>query len=213
VAETYRICSGGARTEGMIGRGLRRCLTYIKFLRDVDHLRTHFTPARRQPREMHRKRVGRLIDFELAIAIHVLAVVLWIGGVAMVTTVVLPAVRQLKGAGDGLAVFEVIERRFGWQARGTVLLAGASGFYMVYRLNLWREFISPAYWWLDAMVAVWLLFTIILFVAEPLFLHCWLARRARHAPDSTFALVERAHWILLVLSLVTIIGAVIGSRG
>jgi hypothetical protein len=63
------------------------------------------------------------------------------------------------------------------------------------------------------MVAVWLLFTLMLFVAEPLFLDRWLRARASSRPESTFALVERLHWILLVLSLITLIGAVLGSHG
>ena len=154
-----------------------------------------------------------MIDFDLAIAIHVLAVVLWIGGVAMVTTVVLPAVRRFKSAAERLAFFDAIERRFARQARATTVLAGASGFYMVQRLRLWPEFFTLAYWWLDAMVLTWLLFTAMLFIAEPLFLHRWLAARAQRAPGDTFALVQRLHWVLLVLSLITIFGAVAGSHG
>jgi uncharacterized membrane protein len=152
-------------------------------------------------------------DITLALAIHVLAVVVWIGGVAMVTTVLLPAVRRFKNAAERIAFFEMIERRFAWQARGTTLLAGASGFYMVYRLDLWSQFLTIAYWWLDAMVAVWLLFTLVLFVAEPLFLERWFVARARRAPDSTFALIQRFHWVMLALSLVTICGAVAGAHG
>ena len=34
--------------------------------------------------------------FTLARVIHVIAVILWIGGVAMVTTVIIPAVKKLK---------------------------------------------------------------------------------------------------------------------
>ncbi|MGO8918947.1 MAG: hypothetical protein ACLQJR_23855 [Stellaceae bacterium] len=152
-------------------------------------------------------------DVTIALAIHVLAVVLWIGGVAMVTTVLLPAIRRLKSAQERLAFFATIERRFAWQARGTTLLAGLSGFYMVDRLGLWSAFPSLDYWWLDAMVLVWLLFTLMLFIAEPLFLDRWLEARARRAPEATFALLQRLHWALLVLSLVTIIGAVAGSHG
>jgi hypothetical protein len=100
-----------------------------------------------------------------------------------------------------------------WQARGATLLAGLSGFYMVHRLDLWSEFSSIAYWWLDAMVLVWLLFTLMLFVAEPLFLDRWLQNRARLAPESTFALIQRLHWGLLVVSLITVFGAVAGSHG
>jgi uncharacterized membrane protein len=153
------------------------------------------------------------VDVTIALGLHVLAVVLWIGGVAMVTTVLLPAVRRLESAADGAAFFTRIERRFAWQARGTTLLAGASGFYMVDRLGLWSAFGSAAYWWLDAMVLVWLLFTVMLFLAEPLFLDRWLARRAERAPESTLALIARLHWVLLLLSLVTVLGAVAGSHG
>jgi len=152
-------------------------------------------------------------DVTLARALHVLAVVLWIGGVAFVTTVLLPAVRDLHGPAERVVFFETVERRFGHQARVTTVLAGLSGFYMVVRLDLWDRFLSAEYWWMHAMVAVWLLFTLMLFVAEPLFLHQWLRARANSRPQSTFALVERLHWILLVLSLITLIGAVLGSHG
>ena len=152
-------------------------------------------------------------DVTIARALHVLAVVLWIGGVAMVATVLLPAVRGFKNAEERIAFFEALERRFAWQARGTTLLAGASGFYMVDRLELWRKISLLEYWWLAAMIAVWALFTIVLFLAEPMFLGRYLDRRARAAPESTFALIARFHWALLAVSLLTIMGAVLGSHG
>ena len=152
-------------------------------------------------------------DVTLARALHVLAVVLWIGGVVFVTTVLLPAVRDLHAPAERVVFFETFERRFGHQARVTTVLTGVSGFYMVVRLDLWGRFLLVAYWWMSAMVAVWLLFTLVLFVAEPLFLHLWLRVRVDSRPESTFALVERLHWILLVLSLITLIGAVLGSHG
>jgi uncharacterized membrane protein len=152
-------------------------------------------------------------DLTLARALHVLAVILWIGGVAFVTTVLLPAVRDLHGPTERVAFFETVERRFGRQARVTTALAGLSGFYMVVRFDLWDRFLSVEYWWMDAMAAVWLLFTLMLFVAEPLFLDRWLLARAKARPEATFRLIERLHWILLGLSLITLIGAVLGSHG
>ena len=152
-------------------------------------------------------------DVALARALHVLAVVLWIGGVAFVTTVLLPAVRDLKVPEERVVFFEIAERRFGRQARVWTALAGLTGFYMIVRLDWWDRFLSSAYWWMHAMVMVWLLFTLMLFVAEPLFLHRWLLARAKIRPQSTFRLVERLHRILLVLSLLTLIGAVTGSHG
>ena len=45
-------------------------------------------------------------EFALARVLHVLGVVLWIGGVAMVTTVLLPSVRRMKTPEERVAFFE-----------------------------------------------------------------------------------------------------------
>jgi uncharacterized membrane protein len=152
-------------------------------------------------------------DLIIARVIHVLAIVFWIGGVAMVTTVLLPAIRRLEAPAERVALFEAIERRFAGQARLTTALAGLSGLHMLYRLDLWDRFLSVQYWWMHAMVGVWLLFTLMLFAAEPLFLHRWFLARAKVAPESTFALIQWLHWILLGLGVITMLGAVAGSHG
>jgi len=85
-------------------------------------------------------------DVTLARALHVLLVVLWIGGVAFVTTVFLPAVRDFQAATERVVFFETAERRFGKQARVTTALTGLSGLYMVVRLDLWDRFLSVGYW-------------------------------------------------------------------
>jgi uncharacterized membrane protein len=151
--------------------------------------------------------------FVLARVIHVLGVVLWIGGVAMVTTVLLPAVRQFAQAEQRVALFEAIEGRFARQARISTLLTGLSGFYMLFYLDGWQRLQQPEHWWLHAMLAVWLLFTLMLFVFEPLFLHRWFQQRAKTEPETTFRLIQRMHWLLLSVSLLAIAGAVAGSHG
>lgn len=152
-------------------------------------------------------------DLTLARALHVLAIVHWIGGVALVTGVILPATARLAEPQRRLPLFEAIEGRFSAQAKVSVTLAGLSGFYMTWRLDAWDRFADPGFWWMHAMVLVWALFTVILFLAEPLFLHAWFRRRAARDPDGTFALAQRAHWVLLTLSLVTVAGAVLGAHG
>lgn len=152
-------------------------------------------------------------DLTIARALHVLAVVHWIGGVAMVTAVILPAVARLAEAERRLALFEAVEGRFSRQAKVSTLVAGLSGFYMTERLAAWDRFLDPAFWWMHAMVALWAIFTVILFVAEPLFLHAWFRSRAARDPAGTFRLVQRFHWVLLSLSAITIGGAVLGAHG
>ena len=149
----------------------------------------------------------------VARALHVLAVVIWIGGVTIVTLVVLPAIRRGALGADRNGAFEAIERRFVWYARGAVILAGATGFYMVEQLGLWSWFHSARFWWMHAMVGVWTIFALVLFVIEPLGLNRRLRRGKEDASQETFARLQRAHIILLILALITIFGAVAGSHG
>lgn len=150
-------------------------------------------------------------DFILARALHVLAVIGWIGGVAFVTTVLFPAIRRGVAPEERLAAFHRFEGRFAPQAAFWVVLAGASGLWMTWRADLWHRFVDPAYWWMHAMVLVWLTFATMLFVIEPLFLH----RRMANSPDPArdFARMERVHWLMLAASLLTTLGAVAGSHG
>ncbi|MBL6952526.1 MAG: hypothetical protein ISR50_07825 [Alphaproteobacteria bacterium] len=152
-------------------------------------------------------------DFVVARVVHVLGVVLWIGGVAFVTLVLLPGLKRVQPPSERVAMFERLEGGFAWQARLTTLLTGASGFYMLYVLDAWERFADPGYWWLHAMSALWLIFTLMLFVLEPLVLHKWFQSRAASQPESTLALIQRLHWILLTASLVTVAGAVAGVHG
>ncbi len=152
-------------------------------------------------------------DVIVARALHVLAVVVWIGGVSMVTTVVFPAIRRGDLGSDRLRAFQAFEHRFIRQARAAVILVGLTGFYMLARLHLWERFRIPAFWWMHAMVCLWLIFAFILFIGEPLVLHRHIRDWATAKPDRTFAWLHRVHGVLLLLSLVTVFGAVAGSHG
>jgi uncharacterized membrane protein len=152
-------------------------------------------------------------DIAIARALHVLAVVHWIGGVSMVTLVLLPSLMRSVPVAERLALFERIEGRFGKQARVSTIIAGLSGFYMTEKLDAWDRFGDPSLWWMHAMVAVWLIFIFVLFVAEPLFLHRWFHERASREPEGTFRLVWRLHIVLLSVSLAAVAGAVLGSHG
>jgi uncharacterized membrane protein len=154
------------------------------------------------------------VELIAARIIHVLAVVLWIGGVGFVTTVLFPSIRRHHAPEDRLATFLRYEGPFAWQARISVALAGLSGLYMVWALDAWSRFQSLTYWWMDAMALLWLVFAAMLFVIEPLSLHRRLERAiAAGASSALFDRMERFHRIMLGLSLTTVLGAVGGSHG
>jgi len=149
----------------------------------------------------------------IARVLHVVGVVLWIGGVAFVTTVVIPSLRRIADGQERLRLFEAIEGRFSGQARIVTLVTGLAGFYMLHGLAAWNRYQDPSFWWVHLMTLVWLLFTLVLFVFEPLFLRRWFTDFAERDPEKAFRVLHRFHALLLALSLIAIVGGVAGVRG
>ena len=148
----------------------------------------------------------------LARAIHVVAVVVWIGGVWLVTTVLLP-VMKLKRPEEWIGEFDAIEQRFAPQVRIAALLVLLSGLYMLYAYDLWDRFAELRYWWMHLMVGVWLLFAVLLFVVEPLIIGGAIRS---HAATASAAMLTRMLWmhrVLLTLALLAVFAAVGGSQG
>lgn len=81
-----------------------------------------------------------MTDIPIAIVLHVLGVVWWVGGLALVTTVVLPQLRR--NPVGTLERFHAVERRFAPQVRTAVAIVGASGGWLLYRCCLTAVTIS-----------------------------------------------------------------------
>lgn len=158
--------------------------------------------------------MGLVIDMEhyyfvIARALHVIAVVLWIGGVAFVSTVLIPAIRNTPSLENRLNLFELLEGKFGFQAKLTTLVTGISGFYMLYAMNAW----ASMQWWIHLMIFIWLIFTVVLFVLEPLFLHKWFHRQAEENNKRAFYYLQVMHTVLLSISLAAVFAGVAGAHG
>jgi len=76
----------------------------------------------------------------LARALHVVSVVLWIGGVGFATSVLLPGISASVAAQQRFASFRAFESRFVWIARALVVIVGASG------SICWLDCISAQQW-------------------------------------------------------------------
>ncbi|MBT4521129.1 MAG: hypothetical protein HOC23_14095 [Halieaceae bacterium] len=151
--------------------------------------------------------------FVVARALHVIGVVVWIGGVAFVTTVLIPSLKKVANTDDRLALFEQLEGKFSLQAKVSTLLTGVTGYYMLEVMNAWGRYQYLSFWWMHLMTFVWAVFTLVLFVLEPLVLHRWFAQRATENSDSAFTWLHRMHIVLLTLSCIAIVGAMAGAHG
>lgn len=148
----------------------------------------------------------------VARAIHVVAIVHWIGGVWAVTTIVLPEARSL-GVPAAAEAFERFESRFASQARVSILLVGLSGIYMLHTLDAWGRLADARFWWLHLMLIIWLLFATMIYVVEPLFMHDRFRRLNLADPQRAFALATRFHAAALAASALAIAAGVLGAHG
>jgi len=147
----------------------------------------------------------------IARAIHILSIVIWIGGVSFVTVIILPAIKSQLSFAQQESIFQLIENRFAKLAKWMVVIAGVSGFYMVYQLDGWDRFLGIQFFWMHAMVLVWSIFMLALFVIEPI-----LAKKHvtnRQDPKQALKIALRLHIILLTFSLLTVFLAVLGAHG
>jgi uncharacterized membrane protein len=152
-------------------------------------------------------------DLALARAIHVLGLIHWIGGVAAVTTIVLPRARALPDAKGAIEAFEAFERRFAAQVRVSILLVGLSGIYMLQKLDAWDRFLHASFWWLHLMVAVWALFALMVYILEPMFIHRRFHEFALRDKDRAFAMAIGFHAAALITAATAVGAGVLGAAG
>ncbi|HLI18739.1 MAG TPA: hypothetical protein VKV22_10790 [Rhodanobacteraceae bacterium] len=147
-----------------------------------------------------------MTTFNILLAIHVLSVVWWIGGVFTVTTSLLPMFNRLPQL-ERIQRIQQFEGRFANQARIAVLLAGITGCWMLGISGGFARLQLAFGWWIDLMLLVWVLFALMLFVAEPLRLPAKTGLIQK--PGKFLAL----HAALLALALAAIFCGAIGARG
>lgn len=147
----------------------------------------------------------------IARAFHILSIVIWIGGVSFVTVIILPAIKSQFGYTQQESIFQLVETRFAKLAKWMVVIAGISGFYMVHQLDIWDRFLSIRFFWMHAMVLVWSLFMLALFIIEPIL----AMKHGKHSPNpkNSLRITLRLHIILLTISLLTVFVSVLGAHG
>ena len=152
-------------------------------------------------------------DLTFARAIHILSVIIWMGGVAFVTLALIPTLRRSSLEVEQLTIFNAIENRFASIARSMVVLAGISGFYMIYRLDAWSRFSQLQFFWMHAMLFIWTLFFVALFIIEPFILknHGRVIKNDHNITN--LRKTQIIHSVILVLSLLTIIVSALGAHG
>ena len=132
-----------------------------------------------------------------ALIIHVLSVVVWIGGVAFVTLVTFPMILREEKSLEQVMMFQGVEHRFAKIAKLMVILAGLSGLYLLYEKGL-----SPGVW---IMIVVWTFYAALLFGLEKMIFKKIFSRPTDKLDTrKVFNILQGFHWVVLTLSALAI---------
>ncbi|MFQ6079971.1 MAG: hypothetical protein ACE5NJ_12690, partial [Thermodesulfobacteriota bacterium] len=152
---------------------------------------------------------GREMDW--LIYLHILSIVIWIGGVAFVTAIVLPTLAGMEDSMAKVTFFMGFERRFQFLAKVCVIIVGASGGLMFWQRGAFSTLSREETFLLGYKFLVWLLFTVLLFGAEKRLLGALVSGNT--PPETAFRRLSIFHWVVLVLSLIAIVAAIKLVRG
>ncbi|HLC15778.1 MAG TPA: hypothetical protein VJL89_06090 [Thermodesulfovibrionia bacterium] len=151
--------------------------------------------------------------FPLLITIHVLGVVLWIGGVAFVTLIVFPLITKMEGSLEQVLFFQRVEHQFAKIAKLCVLIVGLTGAWLLYLTGQWKQLFTFQGIGPTAMLLVWSFYVLVLLFERRLF-QLIFSKQGQQDTKKVFHKLTVFHWVVLGLSLLaTVIGVWTGHGG
>jgi uncharacterized membrane protein len=143
--------------------------------------------------------------------LHVLSIVIWIGGVAFVTAVVFPTLAGMDDSMAKVQFFMGVERRFQFLAKICVILAGTSGVLLFWQRGAFSSLSAEEASLLVYKFIVWLVFAVLLFGGEKRLLGALVSGQT--PPPTVMKRLTVFHWVVLVLSLIAIVAGIRLVRG
>lgn len=136
-----------------------------------------------------------------ALTIHILSVIIWIGGVSFVTLVTFPMILRMEKSLEMVMVFQGVEHRFGKIAKVMVILAGLSGLYLIFEKGL-----SIGVW---IMIILWAFYAALLFGLEKLIFKKLFSKPEDQSDmKKVFNFLQVFHYVVLGLSFLAVAAGV-----
>lgn len=139
----------------------------------------------------------------LLIAVHVIAVVLWIGGVAFMTMVVFPMIMRMENSLEKVLFFQGVEHRFAKIAKTSVVVVGVTGVLLLYMTGEWNIMFKASGIGPTLMAIVWLFYVLVLMFEGRLFKAIFRGE-AQQDTAKVFYRLSVFHWVILGLSLLAV---------
>ncbi len=149
--------------------------------------------------------------------IHILAVILWIGGLAFVTILIFPSLYRMEEALQKVLFFQRIEHRFAPLARIYSATVGITGIVMLIHTGWYKLLFTLEGLFLTIMFLIWVMWIVMLFGLEPLVIKKMLESMAKSGEkmeiDTVFKRMNVMHWVLLFVSMVAAASGIMFAHG
>jgi uncharacterized membrane protein len=143
----------------------------------------------------------------ILLIIHVSCVIVWIGGVAFVTTVIFPLMYRTEGSLEKALLFQGVEHRFARMVKWLVAIVGVTGLYLLHARYGFEILATSRGIGIVIMIFAWGLYTTVLFSERKLFGKIF-ADPEKIDMNRALKLINAMHWFLLTVSFSAVAGGV-----
>ncbi len=148
----------------------------------------------------------------ILLIIHVICVIVWIGGVTFVTTVIFPMMYRTEGSLEKALLFQGVEHRFSAMVKWLIAIVGITGFWMLYAKYGFAVLAQAHGIGVAIMIFAWALYTTVLLFERKIFARIF-ADPEKIDMDQALKLINIMHWFLLVISYSAVVGGVWFGQG
>ncbi|MEJ2313257.1 MAG: hypothetical protein P8Y85_00435 [Nitrospirota bacterium] len=146
------------------------------------------------------------------IAIHVVLVVLWIGGVGFVTLVIFPQLLKMESSLEQVLFFHRMEGKFAKQAKAYVWLTGLTGALLLYFTGRHTLLFRAETLGISVMIVVWALYLLVLTFEKRVFGKLFAGKEQTDS-RKVFRFLTAFHWAVLGMSLLAVFVGVWQGHG
>jgi uncharacterized membrane protein len=148
----------------------------------------------------------------ILLIIHVICIIVWIGGVTFVTTVIFPMMYMTEGSLEKALMFQRVEHRFAGMVKWLVAIVGITGFWMLYAKYGFGILAQARGIGIAIMIFTWTLYTTVLLSERKIFGKIF-ADPEKIDMDQALKLINIMHWFLVVISFSAVAGGVWFGHG
>ncbi len=148
----------------------------------------------------------------LLLIIHVICVIIWIGGVSFVTTVIFPMMYQTEGSLEKALMFQGVEHRFAGMVRWLIGIVGITGFWLLVAKYGFGILAQRRGLGIVIMIVAWALYTTVL-VSERKVFGKIFADPEKINMDQALRIINVMHWFLLTISFAAVAAGIWFAQG